>query len=79
APCRKRLVGSFWFNPVSLFQNRFNTIAQTNFEDYQRYRTEIQELIDRQIRVLILDMWNEVKVDEAKYLEYAGLTLVVGE
>ncbi len=61
---------TFWFNPVSFFQNQFNLIAQTHFDDYQQYRDEIQELIDKQIRILVLDMWQDKKVDEQKYREY---------
>lgn len=61
---------TFWFNPVSFFQNQFNNIAQTHYKDYQKYRSEIQTLIDKQIRMMVLDNWNEVKVDKKKYLEY---------
>ncbi len=61
---------TFWFNPVSFFQNRFNAIAQTHFDDYQNYREEIQDLVDTQIQTLVLDMWQDKKVNEEKYLEY---------
>lgn len=61
---------TFWFNPVSFFQNRFNATTQTHFSDYQNYRDEIQGLIDKQIRTMVLDTWNEVKVDQEKYREY---------
>ena len=61
---------TFWFNPVSFFQNRFNAVAQTHFDDYQTYRDEIQELVDTQIQLLVLDMWQDKKVDGQKYLEY---------
>lgn len=64
---------TFWFNPVSFFQNRFNAVAQTHFDDYQNYRDEIQALVDTQIRLLVLDMWEDKKVDEQKYLEYYQL------
>ncbi len=62
--------GTFWFNPVSFFHNRFNTVSQTHFDNYQNYRNEIQYLIDKQIGFLISEMWNDVKVDKKKYLEY---------
>lgn len=61
---------TFWFNPVSFFQNRFNNIAQTHFEDYQSYRDEIQTLIDQQIQIMVLDMWKDKKIDKQQYLEY---------
>ena len=63
---------SYWFNPLTYFQNRFNTITQTHFDDYQNYRDEIQDLVDRQIRIMVLDTWNDVEVDKKKYLEYHG-------
>ena len=61
---------SYWFNPLTFFQNRFNAISETHYNDYQNYRDEIQALIDKQIRVLVLDNWNEVKVDLDKFQEY---------
>ncbi|MEO0581577.1 MAG: hypothetical protein AAF135_05090 [Bacteroidota bacterium] len=61
---------TFWFNPVSFFQNRFNSVAQTHYDDYQNYRDEIQQLVDVQIQVLILDMWADKKVDEEQYVKY---------
>jgi len=68
---RNALVAStFWFNPVSFFQNRFNYVAQTHFANYQEYRAQIQQLIDQQIKVLVQDVWNGVEVDKDRYLEY---------
>lgn len=61
---------TFWFNPVTFFHNRFNAVAQTHFDDYQNYRNQIQSLIDKQIELSILEMWNDEKVDKVKYLEY---------
>ena len=66
----KLIRSTFWFNPVSCFQNRFNTISKTHFDDYQNYRKDIQTLIDKQIKIMVLDLWNEVNVDEAKYKKY---------
>ncbi|MEM6964353.1 MAG: hypothetical protein AAF573_06280 [Bacteroidota bacterium] len=62
---------TFWFNPVSFFQNQFNSIAQTHFDDYETHRQDIQSAIDHRIEVLISDVWNDTKVDKSKYLEYA--------
>ncbi|MEM7512490.1 MAG: hypothetical protein AAF388_16265 [Bacteroidota bacterium] len=61
---------TFWFNPLTYFQNRFNLISETHYDDYQEYRDEIQALIDKQIRTLVLDNWNAVKVDKDKFQEY---------
>jgi ABC-2 type transport system permease protein len=61
---------TFWFNPVTYFQNRFNAFSQTHFDDYQNYRSEVQRLIDKQIDLLIVEMWSDAKVDKKKYVEY---------
>ena len=61
---------SYWFSPVTFFQNKINSLSQTHFQNYQHYRTEIQSLIDKQVRVMVLDIWNDAKVDKQKYLEY---------
>lgn len=61
---------SYWFNPVTFFQNKLNRFTQTHYQDYQNYREEIQTLIDKQIRVLVLDIWEDVKVAKERYLEY---------
>lgn len=61
---------TYWFNPVSFFQNQFNEIAQTHFDDYQEYRNDIQALIDKRTALLVKELWNDVKVDKEKYVEY---------
>ena len=61
---------SFWFNPVTFFQNRLNLISRTHYQDYQDYRAEVQLMIDEQIRTMVLDTWRGVVVDKDRYLEY---------
>ncbi len=61
---------SYWLSPITFFQNRFNTIAQTHYENYQIYRNEIQAMIDKQIRTMVSDTWNDTKIDKQKYLDY---------
>ena len=68
---KNKLIQSFlWVNPIPSFQNSLNKISKSHFDDYQQYRDEIQKVIDKQIRVLVLDTWNDTKVDKIKYLEY---------
>jgi ABC-2 type transport system permease protein len=65
------LIGSsFWFNPVSFFQNKFNTLSQTHYQDYENYRQGIQTLIDKRIKIMVVDIWKDTKVDKNRYLEY---------
>jgi ABC-2 type transport system permease protein len=61
---------SYWFNPVTFFQNQLNAFSGTHYRDYQNYRQEIQTMIDKQVKEMVLDTWNEVKVDKEKYLKY---------
>jgi ABC-2 type transport system permease protein len=61
---------TYWFNPLTFFQNQINTISQTHYDDYENYRNEIQYLIDKRINTMVLDIWNDVKVDKPKYIDY---------
>ena len=61
---------SYLFNPVTFFQNKFNFISKTHYDDYYRYRQDIQSSIDTQNRTLVLESWNDVRVDKKKYLNY---------
>ncbi|MEM6722875.1 MAG: hypothetical protein AAF598_02495 [Bacteroidota bacterium] len=66
----KMIQSSFWYNPIAFFQNRFNRISESHYDDYKDYRSEIQRLIDKQIRIMVLDTWNEVTVDKTKFTQY---------
>jgi len=61
---------TYWFNPITFFQNKLNGIAQTHYNNYQAYRNEIQALIDKRTAALVKELWDDVKVDKEKYLEY---------
>ncbi|MDP2189174.1 MAG: hypothetical protein Q8J69_10885 [Sphingobacteriaceae bacterium] len=61
---------TYWFNPSTFFQNRLNKSAQTHYQDYESYRVRINQLVARSIELMVTDLWNEVTVDEHKYLQY---------
>ena len=61
---------SFFYNPISFFQNRFNRISHTHFDDYHQYRSEIQSLVDKQIQTMVIDLWDGVSVDKNRFLTY---------
>lgn len=61
---------SYVCNPLTFFQNRLNRITETHYDDYRRYREEIQALIDQQVQQMTLDYWNEVAVDKEKFKAY---------
>jgi ABC-2 type transport system permease protein len=61
---------TYWFSPLTFFQNQFNAIAQTHYQDYATYRTDIQNLVDKRVGIMVSDIWNDAIVNKAKYLEY---------
>jgi ABC-2 type transport system permease protein len=61
---------SYWYNPVTYFQNKLNHLSSTHYNDYQKYRDDIQRLVDKRNEIMVFDLWNDVKVDKEKYLEY---------
>ena len=60
-------------NPIVFFQNRINSLSETHYDNYKAYRNDIQTLIDKQIDVLIEDIWSGRKVDENRYAEYSKI------
>ena len=71
---RNRLIRlSYWFNPLTFMQNKLNQLSETHYQDYQDYRDEIQSMIDKQIKLMVLEGWKGVEVDKEKYLEYDQL------
>ena len=56
---------------MTYFQNKLNHLSETHYDDYQIYRNDIQKLIDKRVKVLVFDIWNDIKVDKIKYLEYS--------
>jgi len=61
---------TYFFNPVAFFQNQLNALSETHYSDYKDYRDEIQMLIDKQIAVMVTELWKDVEVDKATYLGY---------
>ena len=61
---------TYWFNPLSFFQNKLNLLTNTHYHNYQNYRNEVQLMIDKQIKLMVLDSWNDIKVNKATYLNY---------
>ena len=66
----KMIQSTYWFNPVIYFQHQFNKKAATNYQDYHAYREQIQAAIDFQLKIMVPDIYNDVKVDEKKYMNY---------
>lgn len=66
----KLITSSYWFNPVSYFQNKWNSITDTDYYAYKNYRADVQQAIDKKIELLVFDCWDKKKVDKALYENY---------
>ena len=68
---KNQFISSFnKINPVTFYQNEINCLAQTDYYAYRNYRTTIQSKIDEQIKLILLETWNEEIVGKDKYLLY---------
>ncbi|WP_339922870.1 DUF3526 domain-containing protein [uncultured Cyclobacterium sp.] len=68
---RNRLIqASYFFNPVTFFQNRLNAICETDYYAYKRFREQIQEIIDRRSEAKAKDSWNRITVDSQRLQYY---------
>ena len=61
---------TYWFNPVSFFQNRWNRLTSTDYDSYKQYRLDVQDAIDQKIELLVFACWNNTQVDKMIYQEY---------
>jgi len=64
---------SYWINPVSYFQNKLASLSETSYDDYQKYRDDIQANVDRRIKVMITDLWSQEVVNRKRFLEYQSI------
>tara|TARA_B100000941_G_C28508298_1_gene558835 strand:- start:5998 stop:6615 length:618 start_codon:yes stop_codon:yes gene_type:complete len=62
--------GFNFFNPVTFFQNKINSVAKSDYISFRNYRKKIQSKIDKQIHIILHDTWNQVTVDQNIYQEY---------
>lgn len=61
---------SYWFNPISFFQNKWNSLTDTDYQSYKKYRSEVQKAIDKKIELLVFDLWNKKKIDKIAFEYY---------
>lgn len=64
------ITATYWFNPVSYFQNRWNSITDTDYNAYKMYRSDVQKAIDKKIELLVFECWDKKKVDKVTYENY---------
>ena len=61
---------TYWFNPLSFFQNKWNTITSTDYDSYKNYRNYIQSNINDRLELLTFECWDDKKVDLNTFNEY---------
>lgn len=66
----KLIKKSYWFNPVSFVQNKWNSITSTDYYAYKSYRFNVQEVIDKRIELLVFECWNKSNVSKSIYKLY---------
>ena len=57
-------------NPIVFFQNKVNQITKTDYYAYKSYRSDIQEMIDKKINLILDDTWDKIVVDKERYVQY---------
>ncbi len=61
---------SYFFNPVSYVQNFWNSCAATDYHSYRNFRLEIEESIIARNKLIVLELWENNKVDKPTYQKY---------
>jgi ABC-2 type transport system permease protein len=61
---------TYWFNPVTFFQNKLNENANADYYAFLAFRNKIDAEINKKQKQLLFDSWNKVKVDKQKYKQY---------
>ena len=64
------IVSSYWCNPVSYIQNKWNSVIATDYKAYKSYRENVQQAIDRKIELLVFDCWEKKKVNKEMFQGY---------
>jgi ABC-2 type transport system permease protein len=64
---------SYWFNPVSGFHNWINNVTNTGHEANLVFRRQIQRAGESINCRLIIDEWNNKKIDRGDFDEYTEL------
>jgi len=64
------IASSYWYNPVSFVQNKWNSLTATDYTAYQDYRNNVQKSIDKKIELQVFECWNRKKVDKKTFENY---------
>tara|TARA_B100001057_G_scaffold338826_1_gene339571 strand:- start:3303 stop:3599 length:297 start_codon:yes stop_codon:yes gene_type:complete len=66
----KLIKQSFWFNPLSFYQNKWNQLTESDYESYKNYRKFIQNKIDQRLKLLVFECWDQKKVNKDSFQQY---------
>ena len=66
----KLIKQSFWFNPLSYYQNKWNQLTESDYESYKNYRKFIQNEIDQRLKLLVFECWDQKKVNKDSFQQY---------
>ena len=64
------IINSYWFNPVSFFQNKWNTLTNSDYHSYSLFRKNIQDKIDDRLKLLVFECWDSKRVNLEGYNDY---------
>ena len=64
------IISTYWYNPVSFVQNKWNSLTDTDYYAYKTYRNKVQKSIDKKIELLLFECWEKKKVDKKTYEHY---------
>lgn len=64
---------SYWYNPILGVQNYLFKLAETDYYSYQNYRKQIQTGNLELCKSLLLEEWNEAKIDVERFQMYEAL------
>ena len=61
---------SYLFNPVSYVQNLWSACTSTDYYSYRRFRLQIEESVIARNKLIVLELWENNKVDKPTYQKY---------
>ena len=61
---------SYFFNPISYVQNLWNRFTATDYNSYRKFRLDIEESIIARNKLIVLELWENNKVDKPTYQKY---------
>jgi ABC-2 type transport system permease protein len=64
------ITSSYWLNPITWFQNKWNNLTQSDYYAYKIYRNNLQQKIDQKIELLVFDSWEKKTIDKKTYEKY---------